>query len=210
MRDGGVTSLLTPVIVMPLPPGLLHVYRNSPPGRRSFLHSDIVHPYGPIQFGMCLQLVCASNTSLRGASKVRVTTTSVSAGVVNVVTCLFAAGIFPPFPGFELCEIEVESLVALVPEFPEIAGPLGHILERRCLEPARAPLCIPAPRDQTRPLQHTQVLRDRGTAHREWLGELLHRRFSRCQSREDGATRRIGEGGEGDAELIGVRVVHCI
>src|SRR5687768_533021 len=142
---------------------------------------------------MCLQLVWASKTSLRGASKTRVTTTSVSDGVVKVVTCLFVAGILPPFLSVELCEIEVESLVALIPELAEIAGPLGNFLERRRLEPAGAPLRITTTGDEARPLEHPQVLRNCRTAHGERLGEFLHRSLPRCQLGQDGATGGVGE-----------------
>ena len=37
---------------------------------------------------MCSGSVCAANTSARGASKVRVATTEVAVGVVNVVVCV--------------------------------------------------------------------------------------------------------------------------
>src|SRR6187401_1275535 len=151
---------------------------------------------------MCLQLVYASKTSVRGASKVRVTTTSVSLGVVNVVACLFVAGIFPPFLCVELCEIEVESLVALIPELPEIAGPFSDLFQRRRVQAARTPLRVSPARDQACLLQDPKVLGYRRTTHLKWLRQLLHGRFPRGEPGQDGATRRIGEGGEGDAELI--------
>src|SRR6185503_5520657 len=121
---------------------------------------------------MCLQLVCASKTSVRGASKVRVTTTSVSLGVVNVVACLFVAGIFPPFLRVEVCEIEVESLVALIPELPEITRPFSDFLERRRIQAARTPLRVSPARDQACLLQYTKVFGDRRTTHLKWLRQL--------------------------------------
>src|SRR5688572_25797610 len=141
---------------------------------------------------MCLQLVCASKTSFAGASKTRVTTTSVSVGVVNVVACLFVARIFPPLLRIELCKVEVESLVALVPELPEVAGPFGHFLEGCRLEPAWAPLCITSSRDQPGALEHTKVLRDRGPAHVERLGQFAHGGLAGREPGQDGAARGVG------------------
>ena len=45
--------------------------------------------------------------------------------------------------------------------------------------------------DQSRILEHPQVLRDGGTAHRELAGELADRPWALGEALEDGAPRRI-------------------
>ena len=59
------------------------------------------------------------------------------------------------------------------------------------------------PRDQAGALEHAEVLRDRGHAHREWRRQLGDRALARGEAGEDGSTGRIGEGGKRDAEVIG-------
>ena len=42
-------------------------------------------------------------------------------------------------------------------------------------------------------------------------GEVLDRRLARGEPGQDGATRRVGEGGEGLAEWVGLlHVHHCL
>src|ERR1700687_3365492 len=80
-RSGGLISLYTPRISISVPSPRRHTQRCAPPGRRSISQTGIVQPSGSsIQRGRCLGLVQASKTSLRGASKTRVTTASRSVG----------------------------------------------------------------------------------------------------------------------------------
>jgi len=58
-----------------------------------------------------------------------------------------------------------------------------------------------AAREQTRSLEHPQVLGDGGQRHRERARELSDGRVGGArQPGEDRATRRIGESGEGGAQ----------
>jgi hypothetical protein len=51
------------------------------------------------------------------------------------------------------------------------------------------------------------VFRHRLHAHREGLGQLVDRRFAVGQAGEDRPSRGVGQGGEGQAELVVGRVI---
>jgi hypothetical protein len=70
-------------------------------------------------------------------------------------------------------------------------------------QPARPPLRLAAARDQTCALQHLQVPRHRRQADVERPRQLLHRSLAGREARQNGATRRIGQGRESEAERIG-------
>src|SRR5438093_3961232 len=115
---------------------------------------------------MCSHEVCVSNTRSRGASKTRDMTISRSDGVATSSWCLP----FPPIAlllssSLELGQILVQPVVALLPEAAIPLRPLGDLLERARLESGGPPLPLPASRDQTRPLEHLQVLGNRPPAH---------------------------------------------
>src|SRR5690606_7384136 len=57
--------------------------------------------------------------------------------------------------------------------------------------------------DEPSPLQHPEVLRDRGLTDQERLGELRDRRFAFGEPREDRASRRVCEGQERCAQAVG-------
>ena len=84
----------------------------------------------------------------------------------------------------------------------EAMGRIHRLVERVGLHPARPPLGLPAADDQTRALEHLQVARDRGQAHRERLGQLADCRLPLREARQDRAARGIGECGEGPVELL--------
>src|SRR5205807_10194890 len=84
--------------------------------------------------------------------------------------------------------------------------PLHRLVERVGLQPARPPLSLPAADDHSRTLEHLEVARDRRQAHRERLRQLLHGRLALGEAGQDRAARRIGESGEGEAELVGWHV----
>src|ERR671914_2331640 len=92
--------------------------------------------------------------------------------------------------------------------------PLNRLVERVGLQPARPPLSLPAADDQSRALEHLEVARDRRQAHRERLRQLLDGRLALGETGQHGAARRVGESGEGQAELIGwhvtVRLINVI
>src|ERR1700736_1939590 len=77
-------------------------------------------------------------------------------------------------------QIVVEAFEARLPELAVRADPVREVLEPARFEPARAALCLAPPRDQPGRLQHLQVLRDRGLAHRESSGQLEHARLAAC------------------------------
>ena len=86
---------------------------------------------------------------------------------------------------------------------PVLADPVRDGAERLRLQPAGAPLRLTTLFDETGPLQHLEVLRDSGQAHVERRRELCDRRLTAGEAGKDGPSRRIGEGGERDAQWIG-------
>src|SRR5436190_20482659 len=117
---------------------------------------------------MCSHDVCASNTSSRGASNSRVDTISRSDGVVTVSVLLPLATIaFLLSSSLELLQVLLQPVVALLPELAVPLGPVGDLLQRPRLQPGGAPLPVPPPGDQPRPLEHLQVLRHGRQAHLE-------------------------------------------
>jgi hypothetical protein len=87
-----------------------------------------------------------------------VITISRSAGVETIV----APGLMAVDMGclllFEVFEVVVQLLEALVPETVIVLGPLGNFPDRRSLEPARSPLGLASARDTACAFQHTVVL----------------------------------------------------
>jgi hypothetical protein len=65
---------------------------------------------------------------------------------------------------------------------------------------------LAATRDESRALEHPQVLGDSGHAHVEGFGQFGDRAFAGQEPREDGPARRVGESGERHAEVVGR---HC-
>src|SRR5438270_8635399 len=186
MRSGRTISRNSPRNPGMSPSGPRCTIRHAPPGRKS--NSQLANSYlrGPHQFDMCSHELCASNTRSRGASNTRVITISRSDGVVSVVLWLPVAAISLLLSSsLDPLQVLVQSVVALLPESAVPLGPLGHLFERSRFEPSRAPLALPAPRDQPCPLQHLQVLRDRREAHLEGLRQLLDRCHPSGQPRQD-------------------------
>src|ERR671912_274190 len=166
--------------------------------------------------------VKALKTSSRGTSKVRVMTISWVPGSATTfrslmehsspvergcrsVGPLWSGGLLVVRPLLPLrpAQVVVQALVAplaLLPEPPVSLHPVGHLLERVCLQPAGPPLRLPPPGDQPRPLQHLEVLGHRGKAHLERLGQLRHRRRPRHQPGQDRPPGRVGQCREGAVE----------
>src|SRR5262249_1381517 len=192
----------TPRIPMSVPSGLRRTKRQAPPGRRSIWHTASVQPLGPYQCGRCSGSVKASKTSRRGASRGRGVTISRSDGVGSVVAPRLGVVAMILLLLLQVVEVLVQPCEALVPEATIVLGPLGHILERSRLEPSGAALRVAALADQAGALEHAEVLGDGGAAHRERLGELLDRGRALGEASEDRPARRIGEGGEGDAQGV--------
>src|SRR5687767_2962490 len=105
------------------------------------------------------------------------------------------------------------ALQPVEPPLPEVAivrHPVGHFLQRCWGDAAGPPLRFAALRDQTGPLEDLEVARDGGEADVERLGELIHRRLAGGETREDGAPRRVSEGGERGAESVWHVVNRCV
>src|SRR6266566_1948604 len=126
----------------------------------------VMKPRGPHHSAACFASVQAANTTSRGASNVRVI---VSPRCPASLTALSLARILlsPRFARLEAGQIVVQSVEALFPELPVIFDPIGGGPERRRVEPAGSPLRFAAARNEPGALQHLQMLRHRGQAHRE-------------------------------------------
>src|SRR4029453_4853437 len=159
-----------------------------PPGRTSISRTGTVQPGRTNQRANSSGLVQQSNTSARGALKLRVITISrwpsertATCGLFTVVTSgtpllhLFAV---------QFIEQVVQPLEGLLPVLAEPVRPLRHLFDGRRIQARWAPLRLAPPRDQPRPLEHLQVLRNRGQAHLEWFGEGLHRGLALAQTRQ--------------------------
>jgi hypothetical protein len=87
--------------------------------------------------------------------------------------------------------------------FPELAvelHPGGRAAQRLRHEPAAPHPALPTDRRQAGARQHLEVLRDGGEAHGERPSQVADGGLTPGEAREDGATRRVREGGEGAIE----------
>jgi hypothetical protein len=89
-----------------------------------------------------------------------------------------------------------------VPERPIALKPDIDIGQRRCPDSAGPSLSITTSCHESGRLEDADVLGDSARRHLERLGEFTDRRFSFQKTRQDGASRWIGERCEGCAELI--------
>src|SRR5919201_3909909 len=85
-------------------------------------------------------------------------------------------------PRLYVAEIGIQPFEALLPMPPVLADPVGDVAQRLGLEPARPPLGVPTLLDETRTLEHLEVLRDAGQAHIERGGQLGDCRLSLSES----------------------------
>src|SRR3989304_3486534 len=93
-------------------------------------------------------------------------------------------------PQLQFAQVIVQPIEAF---FPELAGafpPAPPLLQRRGRQPARPPLRVTASLDQSRPLQHLQMLRYRRHAHLERRRQLGHRRPTAHHPRRNPPQRR--------------------
>jgi hypothetical protein len=116
---------------------------------------------------------------------------------------------YVPIAGLDVAEEVVESLEPLLPVRSVLSDPFRGVSQRSGGEAARAPLRLPATLDQPGALEDAQVLADRRLAEVERGGQLGHRCLSLRQADKDRSPRRIGEGSEGEAQLVG-RPIHCL
>src|SRR5579859_8138982 len=105
--------------------------RIAPPGRRSISQIGAVNPLGPHQRASRSGCVHALNTSSRGASNVRVMTSSRFAAVDSV-----SLAAIHPLLDLHFTQIVVQAIEALVPEVAVPLHPVGDVPQRRRLQPA--------------------------------------------------------------------------
>src|SRR5580704_8925517 len=149
-RSGGVISRYVPVNEYFPPSAPPWTHRNGPFGRRSMSQTESGTPLGSHQCMTCSALVQASNTILRGASKMRVITISRSVGVVTLNLPVFFRGdLFSSLraPTFfllllHLFQVIVQAFKFAFPEAAKGLDPVSDILERNRNEGARTPLRI--------------------------------------------------------------------
>src|SRR5262245_2053819 len=158
--------------------------RYLPPTRRSILQAGEVNSFGPHQRIKCSGSVHAFQTNSRGASKTRVRTSSRSVDFVEgsffLAAMLFLLGfqlLVLRLAFLQLAQVLVQTVEALLPVTAIAPHPVGDLLERPRRNPARPPLCVAPAFDQSRLLQHLEVLRDGGKTHLEWLCQLTDRRL---------------------------------
>src|SRR3954452_283262 len=162
----------------------------------------MVKPLGPNQRFRCSASVNRRQTRSRGASTTRVMTKGcmppASAGRVSVPAIARLSCRLP-----QLAEVVLEPVEPLLPKGAVAVEPARRLLERLGGAAAQARPSLPAPRDEAGALQHLQVLGDGRQAYREGPGQLRHRGLARGEPRQDGAPRRVRQGGEGGAERVG-------
>src|SRR5262244_2974037 len=110
--------------------------RKVPPGRISMSQYVVTKPCGPHQRATRSGSVHAWNTRWRGASKVRVMTSSRSrwsASMLVLVSILLLLCL-------QLVQVIRQAVEALFPETAVMFEPFGGVLERSCVETARPPL----------------------------------------------------------------------
>src|SRR6185312_2347240 len=93
-----------------------------------------------------------------------------------------------------------EAVEALGPEALVEAQPIRGFGETVGAQPAAAERAVALAIDEPRPLEHLEMPRNRRQRDAEGLGELAHRRLPGREPRQNGAPRRIGEGGKGLVE----------
>ena len=94
-------------------------------------------------------------------------------------------------------ENRIQLLELRLPKRAVLAEPVPERLDGVRFQAAGAGGAFDAGFDQSRLLKHLQVAADRGLADGKRAGEVLHRRLTLRQPRDDGAAGGVGQGGEG-------------
>src|SRR5262249_46408635 len=143
----------------------------------------------PIHRFMCSAFDHRANTTDGGALKVRTINSSLSA------TLFLSAPI--AFSFAEFFQIRCHLVEALLPEAPIDREPVIDGLEAFWLELARPPLCFATARNETGAFEHLEMPRDRRQADVEGVSQLVHSGLALGEARQNGASRRVGQGREG-------------
>src|SRR5262245_31876505 len=178
--------------------------RQRPPCRAS-KWSTFTSSGPPHHFATRVGAVSASNTTSLGASKVRVITMSCRPGSMTI--SVLAMVLFLSL-ALELVDFAVQPFEPIGPDLAVLRDPLRGAVQRCRLESAGTPLGVPRPGDQPGPFEHLEVFGDRLKADVERLGQLVDRCLAVGQPRQDGSPGGVGQGGEGEAELIGCHFIQ--
>jgi hypothetical protein len=202
IRSGATISTNVAFIACSTPSGIRMVTRKAPPGRKSTSHSDVVSGLGVNQRATCSAFVHASNTMCRGASKVReMRSSGLFVGLSGSAT-ISGLRVTARLLSLQFFEVVIEAIEALFPEAAVPLHPCGRFLQAGGLAAARTGLGVAASGDELGALQDLEVLRDGGEAHVEGLGEIHDGALPGGQTSKNRSPRRIGEGGEGGAEVV--------
>src|SRR3954471_23193671 len=203
---GGVTSRYRPKNAIGSSVPMSKGSREPPPTRASTSHDT---SFRPIDFGThhCRNSsasVQASNTTSRGPSIVRVTTSSCSdvrsivvRSVVVVASAALRVSIVPLLPS-SLCDDLLQHVEPRVPQPALLLDPRGLVLESPRAEPARPHPPDLLGRDELGVLQHGDVLPHARQGHVECLGQIRDRRVATPEPLQDatpGGIRQRREGG---------------
>lgn len=112
---------------------------------------------------------------------------------MTVTSMLLFVSLFPLLGAFKGGQVVVEAVEGMLPGAAVALDPFGYFLKRCRLKPAGTPLGFAATLDEAGALQNLEMFRDRRSADRKGLGELLDGGFSEGQAGEDSATRGIGK-----------------
>ena len=103
----------------------------------------------------------------------------------------------------ETIETLNKTITAQWQQIDALTRQVEALSERLRFEATRTFLRARCVRDEAGALEHLEMLRDGGLAHRERFRELRDRRLTRGESRENGSPGGIGERGEGGIEPRG-------
>src|SRR5262245_25694439 len=134
--------------------------RIAPPGRASNSHTGLVKPFGPHHEASIRGSVQTWNTSARGASSVRTSTSSCATARAEAELFFLLLGGIGLLLFLQLAQVVFESVETLFPEAAVLIEPVVHVLEARGLQAAGAPLRVAAAGDEPGALEHLEMLGD--------------------------------------------------
>src|SRR5262249_31640005 len=146
-------------------------------------------------------------TRSRGSSTSRVPTMTFGSDVRSMLLAaatlllLLIRGL--AFRGLQRAKVILQAIEPLLPEPAVFLEPVFDALQRVELDPAWPPLRLAAARDQAGMFQHLEMPRDRRAADVERLGQLRNRGLAKRQPGQNRPPRRVGEGLERGAEVVG-------
>src|SRR5688572_14274351 len=181
------------------------VVSQRPPGLTSISQTGMVTPFGPHHFTRRLGSAKARNTCSGFAGKRRTSFSSRSAfpfaaafGLLSRVAACAMTQLLP-----FLAQIVREPVQARRPEGLGALHPLEGRAQTVGFQAAKTPLRLRLAPDESRALEHRQMLRDGRQGHVEGPRQLPDGRRPFRQPLDDGAAGRIGERGEGAVQQLG-------